>query len=111
MMTLIHINIFMKMALIQVRLFLIQPRYLLLLNNSLYLDTPMDPQDLMYLCSIADHSASQRILVKSARPLYNHHFTLSTPELGQSPTDIPQAPRERYQINTLCISYCMCSNK
>jgi hypothetical protein len=67
----------------------------------------MDPQELMYLCSIADHSASQRILVKSTRPLYNHHFTLSTPELGQSPTDIPQAPRKRYSTfhTHTCINF------
>lgn len=49
----------------------------------------MDPQELMYLCSIADQSASQRILVKPIQPHYyknNHPFTLSTPELGKSPT-------------------------
>lgn len=42
----------------------------------------MDPQDLMCLCSMADHSASQRVLV---RPIYAH----ATPELGKSPTNSP----------------------
>lgn len=50
----------------------------------------MDPQELTYLCSIADHSASQRILVKSAHVAQNQKMSppLATPELGQSPTDI-----------------------
>ncbi|KAG2234216.1 hypothetical protein INT48_001935 [Thamnidium elegans] len=55
-------------------------------------DAPMDPQELMYLCSIADHSASHRILVKPIQHHYygNYTFTLSTPELGKSPTSDPQ---------------------
>ncbi|CEP09782.1 hypothetical protein [Parasitella parasitica] len=57
-------------------------------------DRPMDPQEIMYLCSTADRSASQRILVKPViahRSLFNEYaFTLSTPELGKSPTaDVP----------------------
>lgn len=43
----------------------------------------MDPQELMYLCSIADHSAKQRILVKQ-------QYSLATPELGKSPTTTQQ---------------------
>ncbi|GAA5812302.1 hypothetical protein MFLAVUS_005753 [Mucor flavus] len=55
-------------------------------------DAPMDPQELMYLCSIADHSASHRILVKPVQHHYygNYPVTLSTPELGKSPTSDPQ---------------------
>ncbi|KAL7331802.1 mitogen-activated protein kinase kinase kinase [Mucor circinelloides] len=56
-------------------------------------ERPMDPQELMYLCSVADRSASQRILVKPAvvhnQAFNDFIFTLSTPELGKSPTDIP----------------------
>lgn len=51
----------------------------------------MDPQELTYLCSIADHSASQRILVRSAYVTPNQKMRtppLSTPELGKSPTDM-----------------------
>lgn len=61
------------------------------------IDRPMDPQELMYLCSIADRSASQRILVKSVvtqnQPFNEFIYTLSTPELGKSPSDIPQNQR------------------
>lgn len=57
----------------------------------------MDPQELMYLCSVADRSASQRILVKPAvvhnQAFNDFIFTLSTPELGKSPTDIPSNQR------------------
>lgn len=57
----------------------------------------MDPQELMYLCSVADRSASQRILIKPAvvhnQAFSDFIFTLSTPELGKSPTDIPSNQR------------------
>jgi hypothetical protein len=61
---------------------------------------PLDDQALMYLCSVADHSASDRILVtshpssflsstkKGASSIYNISTNaLSTPELGHSPSD------------------------
>src|SRR6478735_5048726 len=50
-----------------------------------HLDTPVDPQELLYICSIADSTASHRILVK---PIYKQSvsFSFSTPDLGQSPT-------------------------
>ncbi|KAI8883868.1 hypothetical protein K501DRAFT_285104, partial [Backusella circina FSU 941] len=56
-------------------------------------ETPMDPQELMYLCSIADHSASHRILVKPLKSSsdYSLHVT-ATPELGKSPSDIQNMP-------------------
>jgi hypothetical protein len=53
----------------------------------------MDPQELMYLCSIADHSANQRILVKPVSVAQHQRqfqkgggYFLYTPELGKSPT-------------------------
>lgn len=73
-----NIIIFMKMVRTQVNILTKLPLQLLI-KPPVYTDTPMDPQDLMYLCSIADHSASQRILVKPT-------YSLSTPELGKSPT-------------------------
>ncbi|KAI9314488.1 kinase-like domain-containing protein [Dichotomocladium elegans] len=91
-------------------------------------DMPLSSQDLMYLCSIADHSANQRILVSlvsecptpaqhqhyrppwssyshqrmSDTPTYDLHlqdalygnstYSLSTPELGHSPSETPLSP-------------------
>jgi hypothetical protein len=52
------------------------------------IETPMDPQELMYLCSIADHSASHRILVKPLKPSSDFSLHVATPELGKSPSDI-----------------------
>lgn len=84
----------MKMALIQVKeckknKLSFQP---LKVSFFFIIDAPMDPQELMYLCSIADHSASHRILVKPVQHHYygNYPVTLSTPELGKSPTSDPQ---------------------
>ncbi|CAO3589684.1 unnamed protein product [Absidia cylindrospora] len=55
---------------------------------------PLDDHTLMHICSIADHSASDRILVAPANSinalpsLYNISTNaLSTPELGHSPSD------------------------
>ncbi|ORZ12222.1 hypothetical protein BCR42DRAFT_79284 [Absidia repens] len=57
-------------------------------------NVPLDDQTLMHICSIADHSASDRILVAPANSintlpsLYNISTNaLSTPELGHSPSD------------------------
>lgn len=94
----ISINIFMKMALIQVkkkkigRIIIISTTKKKSLLFIIIIDAPMDPQELMYLCSIADHSASHRILVKPVQHHYygNYPVTLSTPELGKSPTSDPQ---------------------
>lgn len=65
----------------------------------------MDPHELMYLCSIADYSANQRILIKPAalsqqqQQQQNGYFLYATPELGKSPTStttsIPSVPQQR----------------
>ncbi|KAG1053231.1 hypothetical protein G6F43_004673 [Rhizopus delemar] len=54
-------------------------------ENGWHPNTPVDPQELLYICSIADNTASHRILVK---PIYKQSgsFSFSTPDLGQSPT-------------------------
>ncbi|KAI8072468.1 hypothetical protein BC940DRAFT_330616 [Gongronella butleri] len=74
--------------------------YLYFHENGPNPDTPLDNDSILYLCSIADKSASHRILIvpKSPNTLYSynhgeamyHHTShaLSTPELGQSPTDL-----------------------
>ncbi|KAI8098224.1 kinase-like domain-containing protein [Gilbertella persicaria] len=59
-------------------------------------NTPMDPQGLMYLCSMADHSANERILIKPVYLYSNYQFAISTPELGRSPTD-KKNPFYQYQ--------------
>ncbi|CAO3614548.1 unnamed protein product [Cunninghamella echinulata] len=60
-------------------------------------DIPLDSHALMYLCSMADHSATDRILViphkyRSESAIYNFSsHALSTPELGHSPSDITRS--------------------
>ena len=62
----------------------------------LFLGGPMDPQELMYICSIADHNANERILVRPITQLYsNSQLALSTPELGKSPSGTPQKYRQK----------------
>ncbi|OBZ87480.1 MAP kinase kinase kinase mkh1 [Choanephora cucurbitarum] len=65
-------------------------------ENSGYASGPMDPQELMYICSIADHNANERILVRPITQLYsNSQLALSTPELGKSPSGTPQKYRQK----------------
>ncbi|KAI8146131.1 hypothetical protein BJV82DRAFT_406469 [Fennellomyces sp. T-0311] len=89
-------------------------------------ETPLASQDIMYLCSIADHSANQHILVclantyqpaPPARQQYSEYrylraidtqyeqpaalygnsaYSLSTPELGHSPSDTPSSPHKSH---------------
>ncbi|CEI86220.1 hypothetical protein RMCBS344292_00663 [Rhizopus microsporus] len=57
--------------------------YLYFHENGPNPNLPIEPHELMDLCSTADQSASQRLLV---RPILKSPFSFSTPELGQSPT-------------------------
>ncbi|KAI8374897.1 kinase-like domain-containing protein [Blakeslea trispora] len=69
-------------------------------ENSGYASGPMDPQELMYLCTIADHTANERVLVKPIVQLYsNGYLALSTPELGKSPSGTPQKYRQNSQFS------------
>lgn len=79
------INFIMKMDGIQVKIY---KQNINIVTKNIFLrhlDTPVDPQELLYICSIADNTASHRILVK---PIYKQSgsFSFSTPDLGQSPT-------------------------
>ncbi|KAI9487498.1 MAG: hypothetical protein EXX96DRAFT_553495 [Benjaminiella poitrasii] len=87
--------------------------YMFFHENGSNPDTPMEPHELMYLCSIADHSASHRILVK---PIVNamfiqkymHFFQTpyfnsqqgNKPELGMSPTSDTSSSQSYSQLPT-----------
>ncbi|KAG1469644.1 hypothetical protein G6F56_003139 [Rhizopus delemar] len=62
--------------------------YLYYHENGSNPNIPVDSQDLIFICSTADNSASQRIFVKPANKQLKY-FSFSTPELGDSPTFEP----------------------
>ncbi|KAF7728212.1 hypothetical protein EC973_006493 [Apophysomyces ossiformis] len=57
-------------------------------ENGPYPETPLNPQELMYLCSTADHSATDRILVK--------------PMTECVPREIPRASSSRWPVVPEC---------